>query len=56
MSKVIIQCNTFMKVDAFEKLQEDIKKSFESDVLVLPVYCELKAVIDSEEVELVAKE
>lgn len=55
MSKVIIQCNTFMKPDDFKKLAEDIKKDFQSDVLVLPVYCELKAVVDSDDVELVER-
>lgn len=54
--KVIIQCNTFMKPDDFKRLAEDIKKNFEDGVLVLPVYCDLKAVLDAEDVELVEKE
>jgi len=55
MSKVIVQCNTFMKVDDFKKLQGEIKESYDSGVLVLPAYCELKAVIDSDEVEVLSR-
>ena len=56
MGKVIIQCNSFMKVDDFNKLKEDMMKEFrEKDVLVLPAYCELKAVLDADEIEVMEK-
>ena len=56
MGKVIIQCNSFMKVDDFNKLKSDITKEFvENGVLVLPAYCELKAVLDTEEIEIMEK-
>ena len=46
MSKVIIQCNTFLKPNDFDSLSEKIKSDFKEDILVLPAYCELRAVID----------
>lgn len=56
MGKVIIQCNSFMKVDDFNRLKEDMMKEYkERDVLVLPAYCELKAVLDAEEIEIMEK-
>jgi len=48
MSKVIIQCGSFMKVDDFNKLRESIAEDFDRGVLVLPPYCTLKAVLDSD--------
>lgn len=56
MSKIIVQCNTFMKVDDFKKLSEEIKENFEKGVVVLPAYCELKAVLDDGDVEIVQKD
>lgn len=57
MSKVIIQCNAFIKVDDFGKLRETIKKDFETGCLVLPSYCSLKAILDNDgEIEIVEGE
>lgn len=56
MNKVIIQCNSFMKPDDFNKLAEALKKSFDEGCLVLPAYCELKAIVDTEDVEIIEKE
>lgn len=56
MGKVIIQCNTFLKVEDFNRLKENMIEEFkEKDVLVLPVYCELKAVLDADEIEIMEK-
>lgn len=56
MGKVIIQCNSFMKVDDFNRLKEDMTKEYKNnDVLVLPAYCELKAVLDADEIEIMEK-
>ena len=56
MGKVIIQCNSFMKVDDFNRLKENMIEEFkEKDVLVLPAYCELKAVLDADEIEIMEK-
>ena len=56
MGKVIIQCNAFMKVDDFNRLKEDMTKEYKNNgVLVLPAYCELKAVLETEDIELVEK-
>lgn len=56
MGKVIIQCNSFMKVDDFNRLKEDMTREFQNnDVLVLPAYCELKAVLDADEIEIMEK-
>lgn len=56
MGKVIIQCNSFMKVDDFNRLKEDMTREFKNnDVLVLPAYCELKAVLDADEIEVMEK-
>ena len=37
-----------MKVDDFNKLRESIAEDFDRGVLVLPPYCTLKAVLDSD--------
>ena len=56
MGKVIIQCNSFMKVDDFNRLKEDMTREFKNNgVLVLPAYCELKAVLDADEIEIMEK-
>lgn len=45
-----------MKVDDFNRLKEDMTREFKNnDVLVLPAYCELKAVLDADEIEIMEK-
>lgn len=57
MSKVVIQCNSFMKVDDFNKLRESLSQDYEKGCLVLPAYCTLKAVLDSDsDIEIVEGE
>ena len=49
MSKVIVQCSSFMKPDDFERMKEKMITEFiDKDILVLPAYCSLKAVLDNE--------
>lgn len=58
MSKVIIQCSSFMKPDDFERMKNKMITEFiDKDILVLPAYCSLKAVLDNEsEIEIVEGE
>ena len=58
MSKVIIQCSSFMKPDDFERMKDKMITVFiDKDILVLPAYCSLKAVLDNEsEIEIVEGE
>lgn len=58
MSKVIVQCSSFMKPDDFERMKEKMITEFiDKDILVLPAYCSLKAVLDNEsEVQIVEGE
>ena len=58
MSKVIIQCSSFMKPDDFERMKDKMITEFiDKDILVLPAYCSLKAVLDNEsEVQIVEGE
>lgn len=45
-----------MKVDDFNKLKESMINEFKNnDVLILPAYCELKAVLDVDEIEVMEK-
>lgn len=45
-----------MKVEDFNRLKENMIEEFkEKDVLVLPAYCELKAVLDADEIEIMEK-
>ena len=49
MSKVIVQCSSFMKPDDFELMKDKMITEFiDKDILVLPAYCSLKAVLDNE--------
>ena len=58
MSKVIVQCSSFMKPDDFERMKDKMIAEFiDKDILVLPAYCSLKAVLDNEsEVQIVEGE
>ena len=58
MSKVIIQCSSFIKPDDFERMKDKMITEFiDKDILVLPAYCSLKAVLDNEsEIEIVEGE
>jgi len=58
MSKVIVQCSSFMKPDDFERMKDKMITEFiDKDILVLPAYCSLKAVLDNEsEIEIVEGE
>jgi len=58
MSKVIVQCSSFMKPDDFERMKNKMITEFiDKDILVLPAYCSLKAVLDNEsEVQIVEGE
>ena len=58
MSKVIVQCSSFMKLDDFERMKDKMITEFiDKDILVLPAYCSLKAVLDNEsEVQIVEGE
>ena len=58
MSKVIVQCSSFMKPDDFERMKNKMITEFiDKDILVLPAYCSLKAVLDNEsEIEIVEGE
>ncbi len=58
MSKVIVQCSSFMKPDDFERMKDKMITEFiDKDILVLPAYCSLKAVLDNEsEVQIVEGE
>ena len=49
MSKVIVQCSSFIKPDDFERMKDKMITEFiDKDILVLPAYCSLKAVLDNE--------
>ena len=58
MSKVIVQCSSFIKPDDFERMKDKMITEFiNKDILVLPAYCSLKAVLDNEsEVQIVEGE
>lgn len=58
MSKVIVQCSSFMKPDDFERMKDKMITEFiDKDIFVLPAYCSLKAVLDNEsEVQIVEGE
>ncbi len=58
MSKVIVQCSSFMKPDDFERMKDKMITEFiDKDILVLPAYCSLKAVLDNEsEIQIVEGE
>lgn len=57
MSKVIIQCSTFVKPDDFNRLRETMMDDYEKGCLVLPAYCSLKAVLENDgDIEIVEGE
>ena len=58
MSKVIVQCNSFMRPDDFDKMKATmISEYVEKEILILPAYCSLKAVLDNEsDIEIVEGE
>ena len=58
MSKVIVQCSSFMRPEDFDKMKESMIVDFmNKDILVLPAYCSLKAVLDNEsDIEIVEGE
>ncbi len=58
MGKVIVQCNSFMRLDDFDKMKATmISEYIEKEILILPAYCSLKAVLDNEsEIEIVEGE
>ena len=49
MSKVIVQCSSFMRPEDFDRMKDKMITEFiDKDILVLPAYCSLKAVLDNE--------
>ena len=58
MSKVIVQCNSFMRPEDFDRMKDKMISEYtDKDILVLPAYCALKAVLDNEsDIEIVEGE
>ena len=58
MSKVIVQCNSFMRPEDFDRMKDNmISEYIDKGLLVLPAYCSLKAVLDNEsDIEIVEGE
>ena len=49
MSKVIVQCSSFMRPEDFDRMKDNmISEYIDKGLLVLPAYCSLKAVLDNE--------
>ena len=58
MSKVIVQCSSFMRPEDFDRMKDNmISEYIDKGLLVLPAYCSLKAVLDNEsDIEIVEGE
>ena len=58
MSKIIVQCSSFMRPEDFDRMKDNmISEYIDKGLLVLPAYCSLKAVLDNEsDIEIVEGE